>query len=87
MLFYVEKIYHPGYYGYYYSSEGYWTTEWKGYYGLILMIVGPILVRISYEFIMMAILAVKNIMQINQNVQKITPPDVVVSKDYTDVTE
>ena len=33
--------------------------------GLIIMIAGPILVRIIYEFIMMAIIAVNNIVQIN----------------------
>ena len=87
MLFYVQETYHPGYSGYYYTSEGYWTKEWMGYYGLILMILGPIVVRISYEFIMMVILAVKNIMQINQNVQKLTSNDEAAPEEPTDLTE
>ena len=49
MLFYVD--------GYY--------DEWMGYNGLIILIVGPISVRIIYETFMMLILAVKNIMEIN----------------------
>ena len=44
-------------------------------------------VRIAYEFIMMVILAVKNIMQINQNVQKIAATDDVAAEDPTDWTE
>ena len=81
MLCYVEETYHYSKYGSYYDSE------WKGYYGLILMVAGPIVVRIWYEFIMMAILAVKNIMQINQNVRKITSGDEVASTAPNDQTE
>ena len=81
MLFYVEDTYHYSKYG------GYYTAEWCGYYGFILMIVGPIVVRIAYEFIMMAILAVKNIMQINHNVQKIAPTDEEVSEAPADFIE
>ena len=39
MLFWVES-----YSGYYYSR-----SEWYGYYGLLMMILGPIGVRIAYE--------------------------------------
>ena len=60
MLFYVEKTYH--YDG---NSDGYFTEEWKGYLGFIIMLLGPIAVRISYELIMMLVLAVKNIIEIN----------------------
>ena len=69
MLFLTRSVYHSGYRG----SIGYYTSEWIGYYGLLLMVFGPIIVRIVYESIMLTILAVKNIMQINRNVQKITP--------------
>lgn len=34
-------------------------------YGLLLMIVGPIAIRITYEFLMMAILAVNSVLKIN----------------------
>ena len=64
MLFYVEESYHYG--GWY--SDGYYTSEWKGYYGLLILILGPIVIRILYEAIMMAILAVKNIIEINNKI-------------------
>lgn len=61
MLFRTEKIYH-------YSAFGYenYTREWRGYVGLLVLLLGPIAVRIVYEFLLMLILAVKNIMEINQ---------------------
>lgn len=57
MLFYVQE----GYSGYYYSRP----AQWYGGYGLLLMIVGPIAIRLVYEVIMMSILLVKNVIQIN----------------------
>lgn len=33
--------------------------------GLLTMIIGPIVVRIAYEFVMMAILVVKNVIELN----------------------
>lgn len=59
MLFYVEE-----YGGYYYSR-----TQWYGGYGIVLMLVGPIAVRLVYEFAMMAILLVKNVIQINNKLK------------------
>ena len=47
----------------------YGTGDWVGYNGLLLMILGPIAVRIAYEFIMMTILAIKNIIQINNKLK------------------
>ena len=61
MLFYVE----PAYHGYYYSR----SATWYGGYGLLIMILGPIAVRIVYEFIMMALLLVKNVIQINNKLK------------------
>lgn len=57
MLFYVQE----GYYGYYYSRP----SVWYGGYGLLVMIFGPIIIRLVYEFLMMAIILVKNVIQIN----------------------
>ncbi len=48
------------YNGYYYSSN-----MWYGGYGILLMLVGPIVVRLVFESIMMFILLVKNTIQIN----------------------
>lgn len=62
MLFYVQ----PGYdYGWGYSSP----SRWYGGYGLLVMILGPIAVRLAYEFIMMAILLIKNVIQINNKLK------------------
>lgn len=59
MLFYVEQ-----YGGYYYSY-----TKWYGGYGILLMLLGPIAIRLTYEFAMMAILLVKNVIQINNKLK------------------
>lgn len=49
--------------------DSYYGFEWYGYYGLIMIIVGPIAIRLAYEFLMMAILLVKNVMQINNKIK------------------
>ena len=61
MLFYVEPGYHSKYYSY--------PATWYGGYGLLIMVLGPIAVRLAYEFMMMAILLVKNVIQINNKLQ------------------
>ena len=61
MLFYVQ----PGYEYMYYTSP----SVWYGGYGILLMILGPISIRLSYELIMMAILLVKNVIQINNKLK------------------
>ncbi|MBQ4082202.1 MAG: hypothetical protein IJC55_02790 [Clostridia bacterium] len=63
MLFWFEERYS---FSYYYTDV---RKEWMGYYGLLVMILGPIVVRIVYELVMMAILAVKNIIQINNKIK------------------
>lgn len=44
-------------------------TTWYGGYGLLLMILGPIVVRLSFEAAMLFILLVKNVMQINNKLK------------------
>ncbi len=44
---------------------GYSYTQWFGGYGILLMVVGPIALRLTYESLMMFILLVKNTIQIN----------------------
>lgn len=61
MLFAVES----------YGGWGYSYTYWYGGWGLLIMIAGPIAVRLAYEGIMMAILLVKNVIELNKNVKKI----------------
>ena len=62
MLFYVQ----PGV-----SFGGYALTssKWMGGYGLLIMILGPIVVRLAYEGLMMAILLIKNVIQINSKLK------------------
>ncbi len=56
MLFYVQS----GYYG---------SSYWYGGYGLLYMILGPIVIRLVYEFLMMTILLIKNVIQINNKLK------------------
>ena len=44
-------------------------TDWMGGKGILLMILGPIGVRVTYELLMMAVLAVKNIISINNKLR------------------
>lgn len=80
MLFWVEQtqVYHPGSSWY---DEGYYTTstQWRGYIGFIVMILGPIIIRITYEFIMMQILLLKNVMDINKKVEVNKPESTEIS--------
>ena len=52
-----------------YESYYYSHTEWYGGYGILLMILGPIALRVIFETIMMGILLVKNVMQINNKLK------------------
>ena len=43
-----------------------WTgTRWLGGWGILLMLLGPIVIRLLYELLMMAVLLVKNVIEIN----------------------
>lgn len=64
MLFMVEKSYSYSYFG-----SSYVEKEWVGYYGLLVMLLGPIFVRIIFEVSMMFILLVKNVIQINNKLK------------------
>ena len=59
LLGYTES-YHYSYY-----SGGYTTRESTFLYCLAVLVGGPIALRLTYEGLMMLILAVKNIMDIN----------------------
>ena len=48
---------------------GYTQTSWAGGSGLLLMILGPIVVRLAYEVLMMFILLVKNTIEINNKLK------------------
>ena len=49
------------------TVDSYWgDSQWLGGYGLLVMIVGPIVLRLVYELLMMGILLVKNVISINK---------------------
>ena len=60
LLFYFEKQY---------SYLGSSRVQWYGGWGLLIMILGPIAIRLVYEGMMMAILLVKNVIQINNKIK------------------
>lgn len=43
--------------------------HWLGGYGILIMILGPILIRLMYELLMMAILLLKNVISINNKLR------------------
>ncbi len=71
MLFWVERVYTS-----YYSSK----EIWMGGYGILLMLLGPIVLRLVYEAVIMFILLVKNVIQINNKLSDKT-------NDKSDITE
>ena len=56
---------------------GYSYTRWFGGYGILLMLLGPIAIRLTYEGVMMFILLVQNTIQINNKLgnkeEKVVP--------------
>lgn len=60
-------------FSYYYSSYldiGYFN--WYGGYGILLIIFGPITIRLVYEGLMLVLLLVKNVIQINAKLKSQT---------------
>ena len=43
--------------------------HWLGGYGILIMILGPIVIRLVYELLMMAVLQLKNIISINNKLR------------------
>lgn len=54
----------------YYSawSDRYYT-DWYGIYGILIAIIGPFVIRLVYEGLMMGLLLVKNVIQINRKLK------------------
>ena len=59
------------------TEYNYWTGErvWMGGIGLLIIILGPIVIRLSYELMMMAILLLKNVISINRKLADQTGKD------------
>lgn len=58
-----------GFFMLFYVENNWYHNRWYGGEGIVLMLVGPIVVRLVYEFAMMAILLVKNVIQINNKLK------------------
>lgn len=43
--------------------------KWMGGYGLLVMIVGPIVIRVVYELLMLSLLLVQNVISINRKLR------------------
>ena len=71
MLFWFETRYS---YSYYYDYDSY--TRWYGYYGILMLVFGPIMLRVIYEIFMMFINLVKNTMDIRNHLinNKVSDP-------------
>lgn len=52
-----------------YDSGRYSYTNWMGGYGILVAILGPIVLRIVFEAMMMFILLVKNTIEINKKLK------------------
>lgn len=62
-----------------YTYSSYWggtntSSFWYGGYGILLAILGPIVLRLVFESIMMFILLVKNVIEINKKLKKEEAP-------------
>lgn len=51
------------------SYYGGLRVEWYGGWGLLLILVGPIVIRVAYEVMMMGVLLVKNTIEINNKMK------------------
>ena len=58
-----------GFFMLFYVQKSYFGTVWFGGYGLLIMLLGPIVVRLVYELIMMFVLLVKNTISINNKLK------------------
>ena len=64
---------------------------WMGGKGILIMILGPIALRLTYELLMMAVLAVKNIISINNKLRNQNEgevkADIFAAPDMSEVKE
>ena len=66
----VEKILQALYIFVLFMAPETWTgRHWLGGYGILLMVLGPIAVRLCYELLMMAVLLLKNVISINRKLK------------------
>lgn len=65
--------------------------QWLGGYGILVMILGPIVIRLVYELLMMVIILIKNVISINNKLKNQNGDnadgDVFASPDISGVRE
>ena len=62
-------------------------TNWYGGYGLLIMLLGPIALRITFESVMMFILLVKNVIQINNKLKSADASEEEAKAEAAEVEE
>lgn len=69
-IFFTADIFIQGFFLLFSAPEDYMgERHWLGGYGILIMILGPILIRLVYELLMMAILLLKNVISINNKLR------------------
>lgn len=83
VIYGVLSLFGFRYYEFYGNSDVYWY----GGYGLLTLIIGPIIVRFMYELMMMGILLIKNVIQINNKLKNQNGDDTKDQFSGYDTTE
>ena len=65
----VLSLFGMSFYEEYGWHGSYTKMDWAGGRGLLLLILGPIIVRIVYEALMLALILIKNVIQINNKIE------------------
>lgn len=68
-IFFTAFVILYGFFMLFVVTDGYFGGTWMGGYGILLMIFGPIVIRVIYELLMMFILLVKNVIKINNKLK------------------
>lgn len=69
-IFFTALVILTGFFMLFIVTDG-WLggSTWLGGYGILLMIFGPIVIRLFYEFVIMFVLLVKNVIKINSKLK------------------
>lgn len=64
-----------GFTSYYSAWSDRTYTEWYGIYGILIALIGPFAIRLTYEVAIMGLLLVKSVIQINKKLKSQTEED------------
>ena len=69
-IFFTADVIILGFFMLFAAPEDFWgSRHWLGGYGILIMILGPIMIRLMYELLMMAVLLLKNVISINNKLR------------------